>query len=101
MSLSIPLTTVNGGAAFAGTVGIEGARPGATVSVSLRQVQGAGSWSGGAKVTADHLGAGFAAFPAIVLSGIPGGTDIATLVADASDDAGDFFWSSSTSVQVI
>jgi hypothetical protein len=101
LDLSIPLGTVSGGLAFAGTVNVQGARPEASVSVTLRQVQGVGKWSGGVTIKTDHLGGGLAAFPAIVLSGIPGGTDIATLIADASDDAGDFFWSSSKSVQVI
>ncbi|MES1188030.1 MAG: hypothetical protein ABUL60_29705 [Myxococcales bacterium] len=101
LSLSIPPSPVSGGVPFACTVDVSGARPGANVKVTLRQVQGVGSWSGGATVLADHLGMGTAPFPSVVFAGIPGGTDLATLVADASDDAGDFFWSSSKSTQVV
>lgn len=101
LDLHIPQPSVTRNVTFAGHVDVVAARPGATIQVSLRQVQGTGAFTAGAVVKADHLGNGLATFPNIALPGIPGGREIATLLVDASDDAGDFFWASSKSVEVI
>ena len=101
LSLQIPQPSVSAGVAFPGTVTIAGAPPNATVQVALTQCQGTGTWTSGATAVVNSLGSGIASFPAITLAGSPHGPEIATLVANATDNAGDFFWSDAKSVQVI
>jgi hypothetical protein len=101
LALDIPQPSVVAAKPFSGAVTVTGARPRAIVHVSLRQVGGTGTWSGGATVTADPTGDAVAGFPGVVLMGVPGTTEVATLVADATDDAGDWFWSDAKSTQVV
>jgi hypothetical protein len=60
-----------------------------------------GAWAGGSSAHADAQGSGVAAFNNVVLVGSPAGPEVATLVADATDDAGDFFWGDAKSVGVV